>query len=241
MVSSLTFPPFRSRRRDARRCCCRERQLHRRSFRDSQYGNRRPKVGAELRKQAIFVTLYALGGMLLYIAFRFEWVFGAAAVLAVFHDVLITLGFFSLLHFEISLTVIGSVVDVGWLFHERHDRDFRSYSGKPAFAAQRRVRATRKQVDQSDSFANDFDQRINFSHRARVVPDGRPGASRFLLCPGGGIVVGTYSSFGIAAPLVVFWHHWRDKNEAAGTGTAAGNKTRASESAAGRLAPAGRR
>src|SRR5215470_18087200 len=47
------------------------------------------KVGAELRRQAVFVTLYALGGMLLYIAFRFEWVFGAAAVLAVFHDVLI--------------------------------------------------------------------------------------------------------------------------------------------------------
>src|SRR5213079_2773641 len=68
------------------------------------------KVGAELRRQAVFVTLYALGGMLLYIAFRFEWVFGAAAVLAVFHDVLITLGFFSLLHFEISLTVIAALL-----------------------------------------------------------------------------------------------------------------------------------
>jgi len=53
-----------------------------------------PKVGGELRRQAIFVTLYALAGMLVYIAFRFEWVYGAAAVLAVFHDVLITLGFF---------------------------------------------------------------------------------------------------------------------------------------------------
>src|SRR5258705_900018 len=47
--------------------------------------------------------------MLVYIAFRFEWVFGAAAVLAVFHDVLITLGFFSLLHYEISLTVIAAL------------------------------------------------------------------------------------------------------------------------------------
>src|SRR5260370_39420715 len=54
-----------------------------------------PKVGGELRRQAIWVTLYALAGMLVYIAFRFEWVYGAAAVLAVFHDVLITLGFFS--------------------------------------------------------------------------------------------------------------------------------------------------
>ncbi|HYK38458.1 MAG TPA: hypothetical protein VEU98_00445, partial [Candidatus Eremiobacteraceae bacterium] len=69
-----------------------------------------PKVGAELRNQAMWVTLLALGGMLLYIAFRFEWVFGAAAVLAVFHDVLITLGFFSLLHYEISLTVIAALL-----------------------------------------------------------------------------------------------------------------------------------
>ena len=69
-----------------------------------------PKVGAELRQQAILVTLYALAGMLVYIAFRFEWVYGAAAVLAVFHDVLITLGFFSLLHFEISLTVIAAML-----------------------------------------------------------------------------------------------------------------------------------
>ena len=67
-----------------------------------------PKVGAQLRRQAIFATLYALGGMLVYIAFRFEWVYGAAAVIAVFHDVLITLGFFSLFHYEISLTVIAA-------------------------------------------------------------------------------------------------------------------------------------
>src|SRR5467141_2958338 len=94
-----------------------------------------PKVGAELRQQAIYVTLYALGGMLVYIAFRFQgggsvgqvflaqrgfvgfvlrlldkMIFGLAAVLAVFHDVLITLGFFSLLHFEISLTVIAALL-----------------------------------------------------------------------------------------------------------------------------------
>jgi preprotein translocase subunit SecF len=58
-----------------------------------------PKVGAQLRRQAILATLYALLGMLVYIAFRFEWVYGAAAVIAVFHDVLITLGFFSLFHY----------------------------------------------------------------------------------------------------------------------------------------------
>lgn len=56
-----------------------------------------------------------------------------------------------------------------------------------------------------------------------------------------GIVVGTYSSFGIAAPLVVAWNHWRGQQPAAGTGTAAGNKTRSSEAGASRLATAGRR
>ncbi len=48
--------------------------------------------------------------MLVYIAIRFEWVYGAAAVIAVFHDVLITLGFFSLFHYEISLTVIAALL-----------------------------------------------------------------------------------------------------------------------------------
>jgi hypothetical protein len=56
-----------------------------------------------------------------------------------------------------------------------------------------------------------------------------------------GIVVGTYSSFGIAAPLVVAWNNWRGQGVAAGTGPAAGNKTRAGENVPGRLAPAGRR
>src|SRR5258708_39255762 len=69
-----------------------------------------PKVGSELRSQAVYVTIYALCGMLVYIAFRFEWVYGAAAVLAVFHDVLITLGLFSIFHFEISLTVIAALL-----------------------------------------------------------------------------------------------------------------------------------
>ena len=53
-----------------------------------------PKVGADLRTQAIMATLYALGGMLVYIAFRFEWIYGAAAVIAVFHDTIITVGLF---------------------------------------------------------------------------------------------------------------------------------------------------
>src|SRR5262249_37728011 len=66
-----------------------------------------PKVGAELRNKAVLATLYALGGMLVYIAFRFEWIYGLGAVIAVFHDTIITIGLFSLFNKEISLTVIA--------------------------------------------------------------------------------------------------------------------------------------
>jgi preprotein translocase subunit SecF len=67
-------------------------------------------AGEQLRNKAIAVTLAALVGILVYIAFRFEWTYGAAAVIAVFHDVLVTLGFFSIFQIEISLNVIAALL-----------------------------------------------------------------------------------------------------------------------------------
>ena len=69
-----------------------------------------PKIGKDLQKQAILATLYALGGMLVYIAFRFEWIYGVAAVIAVFHDTIITIGLFSIFNKEISLTVVAALL-----------------------------------------------------------------------------------------------------------------------------------
>ncbi|HZL56249.1 MAG TPA: protein translocase subunit SecF, partial [Bryobacteraceae bacterium] len=69
-----------------------------------------PKVGADLRQQAIEATLLALAGMLVYIWFRFEWIYGVGAVMAVFHDTIITIGIFSLLNQEITLTVIAALL-----------------------------------------------------------------------------------------------------------------------------------
>ena len=144
-----------------------------------------PKSAASFAARQFCVTLYALAGMLVYIAFRFEWVYGAAAVLAVFHDVLITLGFFSLLHFEISLTVIAALLTlVGYSMNDTiviFDR----IRENNRLLRQRIICRRRQQVHQSDTFANDLDQRSDLPHRARSVSDGRPGASRFLLCPGG--------------------------------------------------------
>jgi preprotein translocase subunit SecF len=200
-----------------------------------------PKVGAELRRTAIFVTLYALAGMLVYIAFRFEWVFGAAAVLAVFHDVLITLGFFSLLHFEISLTVIAALLTLV------------GYSMNDTIVIFDRIRENRRLL-RKEEFAALVNKSINQTLSRTILTSGLTFLTVLVLFLMGGqvlrafsfalvvgIVVGTYSSFGIAAPLVVWWHRYRGQDAAAGTGPAAGIKPRNGEAAATRLAPAGRR
>jgi preprotein translocase subunit SecF len=200
-----------------------------------------PKVGAELRSQAIWVTLYALGGMLVYIAFRFEWVYGAAAVLAVFHDVLITLGFFSLLHFEISLTVIAALLTLV------------GYSMNDTIVIFDRIRENSRLL-RKEPFADLVNKSINQTLSRTILTSGLTFLTVLVLFLMGGqvlrafsfalvvgIVVGTYSSFGIAAPLVVAWNHWRGRGLAAGTGPAAGSKTSGSENVSGRFAPAGRR
>ena len=199
-----------------------------------------PKVGAELRRQAIWVTLCALGGMLVYIAFRFEWVYGAAAVLAVFHDILITLGFFSLLHFEISLTVIAALLTLV------------GYSMNDTIVIFDRIRENNRLL-RRERFTDIVNKSINQTLSRTILTSGLTFLTVLVLFLMGGqvlrafsfalvvgIVVGTYSSFGIAAPLVVAWNRWRAAG-AAGTGPAAGNKNRGSENVTGRLAPAGRR
>src|SRR6202008_1919020 len=69
-----------------------------------------PTAGKQLQKQAWLATLYSLIGMLIYLWFRFELIYGVAAVVAVFHDTLITVGAFSLFNKELSLTVIAAIL-----------------------------------------------------------------------------------------------------------------------------------
>jgi preprotein translocase subunit SecF len=200
-----------------------------------------PKVGAELRNQAIRVTLYALAGMLVYIAFRFEWIFGVAAVLAVFHDVLITLGLFKIFGFEISLTVIAALLTLV------------GYSMNDTIVIFDRIRENNRLL-RKESFAAVVNKSINQTLSRTILTSGLTFLTVLVLFLMGGqvlrafafalvvgIVVGTYSSFGIAAPLVVAWHQRRGHGAATGTGTAAGNKTRGNEGGQPRLAPAGRR
>jgi len=186
-----------------------------------------PKVGSELRRQAVFVTLYALAGMLVYIAFRFEWVYGAAAVLAVFHDVLITLGLFSIFHFEISLTVIAALLTLV------------GYSMNDTIVIFDRIRENTRLM-RREPFAAIVNRSINQTLSRTILTSGLTFLTVLVLFVMGGqvlrafsfalvvgILVGTYSSFGIAAPLVVAWNRWRGQGAAVvASGTAAGNKLR---------------
>jgi preprotein translocase subunit SecF len=180
-----------------------------------------PKVGAQLRRQALLATLYALGGMLIYIAFRFEWVYGAAAVIAVFHDVLITLGFFSLFHYEISLTVIAALLTLV------------GYSMNDTIVIFDRVREDLRLM-RRESFPVVVNKAINQTLSRTILTSGLTFLTVLVLYLMGGevlrafsfamvvgVVVGTYSSFGIAAPIVVLWNHYRGQGAAVRVGSAA--------------------
>ena len=186
-----------------------------------------PKVGAQLRRQAILATLYALAGMLLYIAFRFEWVYGAAAVIAVFHDVLITLGFFSIFHFEISLTVIAALLTLV------------GYSMNDTIVIFDRVREDLRLM-RREPFAQVVNKAINQTLSRTILTSGLTFLTVLVLFLMGGevlrafsfamvvgVVVGTYSSFGIAAPIVVLWNKYRGQGTAARVGSAADKRVTA--------------
>jgi preprotein translocase subunit SecF len=180
-----------------------------------------PKVGAQLRRQAIFATLYALAGMLIYIAFRFEWVFGAAAVIAVFHDVLITLGLFSLFHYEISLTVIAALLTLV------------GYSMNDTIVIFDRVRENTRLM-RREPLAEIVNRSINQTLSRTILTSGLTFLTVLVLFLMGGevlrsfsfamvvgVVIGTYSSFGIAAPIVVVWSKFRGQKAVVRAGSAA--------------------
>ncbi len=71
-----------------------------------------PKVSAELLKSGVIAIALSLGAMLIYIWIRFEWQFSLGAIMALFHDIIITLGFFSLLNLEINLSIVAAVLTI---------------------------------------------------------------------------------------------------------------------------------
>ncbi len=162
-------------------------------------------AGVQLRNKAIAVTLAALVGILVYIAFRFEWTYGAAAVIAVFHDVLVTLGFFSMFQIEISLNVIAALLTLV------------GFSVNDTIVVFDRIRENRK-LHRRDSLYKITNDAINQTLSRTVITNGLVFLSVLALVLFGGdvlrgfslalfigVIFGTYSSIAIASPIMVWW------------------------------------
>jgi preprotein translocase subunit SecF len=169
------------------------------------------KVGKNLQQQAISATLYALGGMLAYIAWRFKGtVYGTAAVLAVFHDVIITLGFFSFLNKEISLTVIAALLTlVGYSMNDtivvfdRIRENLKLLRREPLEAI------INKSINQTLS-RTILTSGLTFLTVVSLYLFGGAVINGFAFAMLVGIVIGTYSSIAIASPLLVIWYDYRN-------------------------------
>jgi len=171
-----------------------------------------PKVGSDLRRQALYVTLAGLGAMLIYIWFRFELIYGVAAVVATFHDVIITLGFFSLLNKEITLTVIAALLTLV------------GYSMNDTIVVFDRIREN-VHSNKRQEFSQLVDHSINQTLSRTILTSGLTFLAvlslflfggevihGFAFCLVVGVIIGTYSSIFIASPIVVYFYQRYAKN-----------------------------
>jgi len=171
-----------------------------------------PQVGGDLRNRAIMVTIVSCIGMLIFVAFRFKsWGFGIGAIVAVFHDVLVTLGIFSIMQWEINLTVVAALLTlVGYSMNDTI----------VIFDRIREMMRTRRR-EGLEKLANDA---INQTLSRTIITSGLTFMTVCgLLLFGGevlksfswtlfiGILIGTYSSIYIASPFMLWWEGWRGR------------------------------
>jgi len=169
-----------------------------------------PKVGGELRTKAVLATLYALGGMLVYIAFRFEWIYGVAAVVACFHDTIITIGLFSLFNKEITLTVIAALLTlVGYSMNDTIVIFDRIRENLKLLRREPLESLINKSVNQTLS-RTVMTSGLTFLTVVALFLFGGPVLHGFSFALVVGIIIGTYSSVFVASPIVLFWHNWAD-------------------------------
>lgn len=168
-----------------------------------------PQVGAELRKQALLATMYSMAGMLVYLWFRFEMIYGVAAVVACFHDTLITVGAFSLTNNDITLTVIAAILTLV------------GYSMNDTIVVFDRIRENVKLM-RRESLSDVVNRSINQTLSRTILTSGLTFLTVLSLYLFGGevlhgfslalvigILIGTYSSIAVAAPMLVAYQDWR--------------------------------
>ncbi len=170
-----------------------------------------PTVGKQLEKQAGLATVYSMAGMLVYLWFRFQLIYGVAAVVACFHDTLITLGAFALTNQEISLTVIAAILTLI------------GYSMNDTIVVFDRIRENLR-LSRRESLPDVVNRSINQTLSRTVLTSGLTFVTVLSLYIFGGqvlkgfsfalvigILIGTYSSIAVAAPMLVAWQEWRAK------------------------------
>ncbi|MBT3478388.1 MAG: protein translocase subunit SecF [Candidatus Marinimicrobia bacterium] len=165
-----------------------------------------PKIGSELSGKAIMAIISALGLILLYISIRFEFRFALGAIAALAHDVLITLGIFSLMGYEISLPIIAAFLTIV------------GYSLNDTIVIFDRIRENVK-ASKKETYNLIVNQSINDSLSRTIITSlttfmvvfvlwlfGGEVIHNFALAMIIGVIVGTYSSIFIASPIVVHLH-----------------------------------
>jgi preprotein translocase subunit SecF len=163
-----------------------------------------PQVGEQLRTQAKWATLTALAGMLLYLWFRFELIYGAAAVAAVFHDAIVTLGLFSLLREEISLTVLAAFLTlIGYSMNDKIVIFDRIRENLKLMRRERYADLVNTSINQTLNRTFLTAGPLILTLIALYIFGGEV-LQGFALALLVGIIVGTFSSFSSAALLVVY-------------------------------------
>jgi preprotein translocase subunit SecF len=172
-----------------------------------------PKISKELTKSGIYAVLIALILMLFYIWLRFEWQFSLGSILALLHDVMLTLGAFSIIGFEFNLSIVAAILTIV------------GYSMNDTVVIYDRIRENLKKDDESDLL-----DLINISVNETLPRTLKTSITTLLALIaiyffGGeilrgfsfaliwGVIVGTYSSIFIAAPLILIFNVKRDWNE----------------------------
>jgi len=162
-------------------------------------------AGSELRNKAVLATLLGLVGILFFIAFRYDWTYAAGAVLAVFHDVLMVLSFFTVFQWEVNLTVIAAILTIV------------GFSVNDSIVIFDRVRENLA-VDRKGSLFTITNDSINQTLSRTVITAGLVILSVLsLVLLGGevlrsfslallvGLVLGCYSTVAIASPIAIWW------------------------------------
>ncbi|NLP03301.1 MAG: protein translocase subunit SecF [Fibrobacter sp.] len=167
-----------------------------------------PKIGGELKRDAIIATILSLIAILIYVGFRFNLPFGVASVIPLFHDVLITLGVFIIFDLEISLTFIAAIMTiVGYSLNDTiviFDRIRENMRG--GLKGRKFPELVNSSINQTLS------RTINTSVTTLFVVSalyfiGSEAIKDFALAMLVGVIAGTYSTIYIASPILIFWHN----------------------------------